>query len=318
MVLREGLPVIRAEWVWFLLKKGALKAVPLLETRVLVVVSPCRFRKTYCREMGGKLVKRAVRYWLGRGIFLAPRWFPLEQVYDPVADQGIEVFGLEKLKERGMYRLSDGQIVVLCYQHVDDLLHLQRQQWHIQEEYDRELERLGAVVATIENKALIWLEANRRKAIVQILQRRRPIEDACAVYLAVVSRKLKDWKDQVLAVFSSQDAKKFAEKGETSQGLRARLETICSELDSLVVRPVRRFLNLSRRRLQEAIAALEANNPTGFKRGIELAAKHLQRAQEALRQPQEVELPPKHWAKRPKQSWVINDNPAFILLIDYC
>lgn len=294
MVLREGLHALRAEWVWWWLRNGRLEAIPFLDTKALVVTRNCRLRKTYFRLVRRKPVKFSARYWFGRGVFLVPCWVPLEQVYNPVADKDVEKLSPQELRERRMYLLNDGTIVVLIYQHVDDLLHFRRQQQHIRDQYDLLQREIAYTLETLENEILAWAYKNlfsqRKAKIEEILRRRQPFEEAGKVYSGSLSERLRLWHDQVLGILSSKQGESFINGVSVLlEGMKNYINRLQTEFDSIDVRPVRRFLSLSRRRLQEAIAALETNNPTGFKRGMELAAKHLQRAQEALRQSEETE-----------------------------
>ncbi len=127
MALKKEWPAIRAEWLWEWQERGTVKTSPLFGTRVLFVLCNSRPFKKWGRVEGGQPVFYKTRYWLAEGVLLVPRWDPLESHFDPERDKGVEELTRKELGQRGMYRLEEGEVALLIYQHVEDVLHFKRQ-----------------------------------------------------------------------------------------------------------------------------------------------------------------------------------------------
>jgi hypothetical protein len=113
-------PSLRGYQVSRWLKREILKAAQLGDTPILVVRESARVRLT-----------RRHRTTLSQGIFLVPRWIPA-----PAND--LEKLGHLNKADKGEHGLIHhrGMDLLLIYQQVEDLDHLQRQQEHIL--WDRE------------------------------------------------------------------------------------------------------------------------------------------------------------------------------------
>lgn len=299
MALKDGLLAIRAEWVWKWQKKGRLRTTSLFGTRVLIVDQSAYLGRVCHRGEEAEVVKVALRYWLGKGIFLVPRWDPLEEHRDPLADKGVESLSWAELRARGMCRLKDGTIVLLIYQHVEDALHFQRQQHHIRlETYARELQRISVDLESIEAKAaaggitdklgnLDGDQRRRRQKICLILTRLAERERAAEILLDILRQEISLAKRNLCATLSSKPMKDFlagvpVRRPKTIEGLRAYLVRIYQGLNQMKVRPLVTPLNLTQYHLREALGSLDVGEVTRLCRQLEQAIKCLEMADESL------------------------------------
>ncbi|MBU4314731.1 MAG: hypothetical protein KJ821_08080 [Actinobacteria bacterium] len=300
MALKGGLPAVRAEWLWEWQEKGRLRTTSLFGTRVLIVDQSVYLGRVCHREKKAEVVKVTPHYWLGKGIFLVPRWDPLEKHRDPLADKGVESLSREELRARGMYRLEDGAIVLLIYQHVEDALHFQRQQHHIRlETYARELQRISVDLESIEAKAVAGgitdelgnLDADqrrRRQEIYRILTQLAARERAAEILLDILRREISLAKRNLCATLSSKPMKDFlagvpVRRPKTIEGLRAYLVRIYQSLNQIKVRPLVTPLNLTQRRLREALGSLDVGEVVRLCSQLERAIKSLEAAEQVLK-----------------------------------
>lgn len=310
MALKKGLLAIRAKWLWDWLERGTIQVVPLLGTSAtgaLVVVQDARPFKTCHQQEDGEAVKKAMRYWLGEGTLLVRRWDPLSIHYDPIADAQIATMGLDELKERGMYSLKDGTMLVLIYQHIEDALHFQRQQWHIRlEAYAAELQEISALLAGIEERALAGISEeirgeelgtlgildsryrHRREKIHTILTHLASRERAAEILIDTLRYELQLTQKSLQGVFTSKPMEDLLNDVPTSvEGLRAYLVRIYRNLNQLRVRPIVRPLKLAQHYLRVALGALDVNEPLSLKHQLELALENLDKALFSLEHPKE-------------------------------
>lgn len=307
MALKGKLPAIRAEWLWDWQKSGTIEVESLLGTVVLIVAKNAKPSKTCYQQRDDKIIKNPSHYWLGQGVILVPRWDPLELHFDPIADDGVEALGLKELRQRGMYRVNE-KILVLIYQHIEDALHFQRQQWHIHlETYATELQKISALLTEVEERALakIFLgvvpeiEAGelgtlacrykrRREKIHQILVRIAPRERAAEILVHALQQELQLAERGIRGILSSKSMKDLLAGVPTSlEGLRAYLVKIYLNLNQIKVRPIVRLLKLSQHYLRGGLGALAVGEIERFKHQLELAIKNLDKAQKSLQHPPE-------------------------------
>ena len=307
MALKGKLPAIRAEWLWDWQRSGTIEVESLLGTVVLIVAKNAKPSKTCYQQRDDKIIKNPSHYWLGQGVILVPRWDPLELHFDPIADDGVEALGLEELRQRGMYRVNE-KILVLIYQHVEDALHFQRQQWHIHlETYATELQKISALLTEVEERALakIFLGAvpeieagelgtlarrykRRREEIYQILVRIAPRERAAEILVHALQRELQLTERGIRGILSSKSMKDLLAGVPTSlEGLRAYLVKIYLNLNQIKVRPIVRLLKLSQHYLRGGLGALAVGEIERFKHQLELVIKNLDKAQKSLQHPPE-------------------------------
>lgn len=113
-------PALRGYQVARWIARGILKAAQLGETPILIVREAARVRLT-----------RRFRTTISQGILLVPRWIPA-----PAADlERWHTLSVAERREKGLI-LGRGMDLLLIYQQVEDLFHLQRQQYHVL--WDRE------------------------------------------------------------------------------------------------------------------------------------------------------------------------------------
>ena len=309
MALKKGLPAIQARWLWDWQRRGSVRVESLLGTRVLIVQENGRPSKTYHRERDGKVTKETVRYWLGQGIILVPRWDLLDFHCDPVTDEGVKSLALNELKQRGMYRLKDGTILVLIYQHVEDTLHFQRQQWHIRlERYAAELQKISTLLAEIEKRALTRISLrkapgieptgelgrlmrhyqHRRGEIHQILVYIAPRERAAEILVHTLRRELQLNQKGIQGILSSKPMKDLlASVPAPIEGMKAYLVKIYLNLNQMKVRPIVQPLKLAQHYLRGALGALDVGEPGRVVRQLELATENLRKAEQSLQHPKE-------------------------------
>lgn len=307
MALKGKLPAIRAKWLWDWQRKGTIEVESLLGTMVLIVAKNAKPSKTCYQQRDDKIIKNPIHYWLGQGVILVPRWDPLELHFDPIADDGVEALRLEELRQRGMYRVNE-KILVLIYQHVEDALHFQRQQWHIHlKTYAAELQKISALLTEIEERALakIFLREvpeieagelgtlarrykRRREEIHQILVRIAPRERAAEILVHALQRELQLAEKGIRGILSSNSMKDLLAGVPTSlEGLRAYLVKIYLNLNQIKVRPIVRPLKLSQHYLRGGLGALAVGEIERFKHQLELVIKNLDKAQKSLQHPPE-------------------------------
>ncbi|MDP3093876.1 MAG: hypothetical protein Q8N16_03885 [bacterium] len=292
MALKKGLLAIRAAWLWEWQEKGILEVASLFGTRVLIVAENARLRRT-CYQKGGKV---STRYWLGKGTILVPRWDPLKFHYDLVADKRVEIMSPEEQRERGFYRLDNGDLLVLIYQHLEDALHFQRQQWHILlESYPQELQGISNNLAKIEERALEhsgdrlsglgYDYRRRREEIHRIITRLAGREKAAAILLKVLNEEIALAQKSLLFALSSQPVKDLL-KGISvnDQGLRAYLVRVYLNLSQMRVRPVVKSLARAQSNLRAALGSLAVGEASRMVHCIKLAIKNLEEAKKNLQQ----------------------------------
>ncbi|MDP2926854.1 MAG: hypothetical protein Q8N65_01820 [bacterium] len=295
MALKEGWPAIRAEWLWDWQKRGTLKTVSLFGTKVLIVAENARPRKTCYRIKGEKTYRVLTRYWLGKGVLLVPRWDPLEFHYDPVADGEVEILDSTERKERGIYRQDSGDLLVLIYQHLEDALHFQRQQWHMSlESYPEELQQIFNSLAKIEEKALEFSGdglrgldyRQRREEINRILTCLAGREKAAAILLRLFDEEITLAQKCLLATLSSQTVKDLLKGSSVNdEGLRAYLVKIYQNLSQIGVKPIVKPLDLAQRQIRAALGSLDVGETSRMVHHIKLTIKSLEEAGKSLQRP---------------------------------
>jgi len=286
MALKEGLTAIRAEWLWVWKKSGSLKVNLLVDpkTRVFIVKENSRPSITFHEKDGAK---RTIRYWLAQGTILNPRWDLLSHYFDPVADQGIEKLEPEKLVERFMFRLKDGQIVVLIYQHVEDLSHFLRQQEHVQDDYTIQAGIISSkgMLDKIEDDFGRWLLQDRKQQIDRILDRITSKEKAAKDLRNELAINLKSAEKSIRSILSSEPMKELAKNKTVSAiGMIAHIVSIYTDLNKMKVLPLVPFINLTQFHIRGAIGALNVRELERACSHIESAIDHLQEAQDSIKQ----------------------------------
>lgn len=292
---------MRARWVWGWLSRGTLSAEPLFGTRVLLVLDNSRPQITHDGL--------TTRYWLGEGILLVPRWDPLELHYDPVADADVEKLSAEELAQRGMLRVDD-QTLVLIYQHVDGVLHFQRQQWHIRlQKYAAELREIQEDLTILERKALeVLTEAptdgrERFRALAEVRKRRRdrrreietilsvgvaPRERAAKILMAALKRELTSVRRRIGGVFNTATYRDLRSGRPVSkEGLRTYIADLYFDLEGVKVRPVVRRIKLAQRHLRLALGALDVSVYAELEKELKAAAEDLELVLPLLKHPEE-------------------------------
>ncbi|MFW6109846.1 MAG: hypothetical protein ACOC6Q_00220 [Patescibacteria group bacterium] len=300
MALKKEWPSIRAEWLEEWLERGTIEAAPLLglpELGVLVPTKGCRPQKTWYRKENGEVIKETTRYWLGEGVLLVSRWDSLEIHYDPKADQNIEKASTEELKSRRMFRLKDGTILVLIYQHVEDILHFQRQQWHIElDTYQQELEEIFGKLREVE-MAVTALKRSRKEStrLPRRLRRRRkeiqqillqaivPREQAAEMLIETLWKEFKLAEEGIENSFASEPMKDFlAGEDISAEGLRSRLVNIYHQLNQMKVRPVVLPLRKVSKRYRNALGALDVGEEKIFLQEINYILDSLKELRSSL------------------------------------
>ena len=310
------------------MERGTVQVTPLFGTRVLLVAKNAQPFKTRYELKNGEVIKHPTRYWLGEGVILVPRWDPLEIHHDPVADKKVEILGVDELKESGLYRLDekilvrqsikpfgfailDEKILVLIYQHVEDALHFQRQQWHISlETYSKELKEISTELREIEEHVIksislketqrieIFRELSsledryrrRRQKIRQILTHISPREKAAEMLIQALQREVQGVKRQIQIVLASKSVKDLVAGVSTSvEGLRAYLVRLYMSLNQVKVRPIVRALKLVQYCLRGALGALDVGEIKRFQHQLELVIEKLEKSQRLLQQPKKKE-----------------------------
>ncbi len=294
MALKKGLPAIRAAWLWQWQQKMILKTTSLLGTRVLIVAENSRVVKSCSWQKNGKTGKIKARYWLAKGTILVPRWDRLKLHYDPVADKGVESLNAHEQKARGIYCLDNGELVLLIYQHVEDVLHFQRQQWHIMlEVYPKELQKISNHLAAIEKKALTdnydVLETlnyrQRRAKIYGIVSHLAVRDKAAEILLKTLGQEIDDAKKSLANCLGSKSVKDFQRGTLTdTSNIRAYLARIYLNLSQIKVRPIVRSLTLAQYQLKLALGSLDLAESGPMVHHLELAIKNLEEAQKSLSQ----------------------------------
>ena len=311
MALRKDWPAIRAEWLWPWTARETVQVNSLFGTRVLLVAKNAQPFKTRYELKNGEVIKHPTRYWLGEGIILVPRWDPLDFHFDPLSDDEVETLGPDELKKRGMYRLNE-KILVLIYQHVEDALHFQRQQWHVSlETYTQELRKISTQLSEIEDRVLKSIslkeaqrieiseeigsfERNlkqRRKKIYQIIVKGiTPREKAAEMLIQALQREVQGVKRQIQIVLASKSVKDLAAGVSTSvEGLRAYLVRLYMSLNQVKVRPIVRALKLIQYCLRGALGSLDVGEIKRFKHQLGLVIENLEKAKKNLQQPKKKE-----------------------------
>lgn len=302
MALRKDWSAIRAEWLWPWIRRGTVQVSPLFGSRVLLVARNAQPFKTRYKLKNGEVIKHPIRYRLGEGVILVPRWDPLDIHYDPVADDGVETLGPDELKKRGMYRLDekilvrrsikpfgfailDEKILVLIYQRVKDALHfvpLQRQQWHISlETYSKEFKEISTELREIEEHALksISLKEPQRKEISEEL-------GSAEILIEGLQGQVQLTKIGIKTVLISKPVKDLTAGIPTSiEGLRAYLVRTYQSLTQIKVRPIVRVLKLAQYYLRGALRALDVGEIKRFQHQLELVIEKLEKSQRLLQQP---------------------------------
>lgn len=301
MALKKG-PAIRAEWLWKWQRRGIIKVVSLLGTRVLLVTGNSRPAKTYHRlDKRKNVAKGTVRYWLGRGIILVPRWDPLKLHYDPTVDKEVQDDGLdEELKKRGMFRLKDGSVIVLIYQHLGSILLFQRQQWHIQlERYAPELQRLSEELARLEKRATQEIEVleicqGRMEEISEILARIEIREKTANAILHLMRSQISLAISGLKNVLTSKPMESLRLGLPANlTGLKTYLTNAQQQLGRIgKIRPVIRRLGLAYSCLNEVLESLDTRNAEKASQLIVKTSGILERTLQALEQPEDKIRPP--------------------------
>jgi len=286
MALKEGLTAIRAEWLWVWTKSGSLKINLLVDpkTRVFVVTENSRPSITFHEKDGAK---RTIRYWLAQGTILNPRWDLLSHYFDPVADQGIEKLEPEKLAERFMFRLKDGQIVVLIYQHVEDLLHFLRQQEHVQDDYTIQARIISSkrMLDKIEDDFCRWFLQDWKQQIDRILDRIISKERAAKDLRNKLAINLRSAEKSIGSILSCEPMKELAKNNKTVSviGMIAHMVSIYTDLNKMKVLPLVPFINLAQFHIRGAIGALQVREVERACSHIESVIYHLQEAQDSIK-----------------------------------
>lgn len=297
MALKKGWPAIRAAWLWKWQEDQGLETTSLFSTRVLIVAKNARPAISYYQQINSETAKFKVRYWLGKGTILVPRWNPLKFHYDPVADKGLEFLSRDEQKARGIYRLDNGEFLVLIYQHVEDALHFQRQQWHIlSENYPEELREISSNLAVIEEKALEsgngtlcalgYDYRHRRQKIHQIMVRLAVREKAAEILLRVIEEEVGYIKRSLRNCLNSRPIKDFLKSGFTNtQGLKAYLVRSHLNLSQMGVRPIVKPLGLAQCQIRAALGSLDVLEVVRAIHHLNLAVENLEKAEKVLEQP---------------------------------
>lgn len=303
MTLRKDWPAIRAEWLWPWIGRGTVEVTPLFGTRVLLVTKNAQPFKTRYELKNGEVIKHPTRYWLGEGIILVPRWYPLDFHFDPLSDDGVEILELDELKKRGMYRLNekilvrrsikpfgfailDEKIIVLIYQRVEDALHFQPQQWHISlETYSKEFKEISTELREIEEHVLksISLKEPQRKEISEEL-------GSAEILIEGLQGQVQLTKIGIKTVLISKPVKDLIAGIPTSiEGLRAYLVRTYQSLTQIKVRPIVRVLKLAQYCLRRALEALDVGEIKRFQHQLELVIEKLEKSQRLLQQAKKKE-----------------------------
>jgi len=311
MALKNGLPAIRAEWLWRWQERGSITTFPLFGTGVLIVANNNRPQITFHQEKKGQIVKVTIRYWLAEGIILVPRWDPIEEHSDPVADGDIKSLGIEALKQRGMFqRKMGGQIFILIYQHVDDICAAQRQQVYIQKAYTPELQEIEKALAEIEARALRYAFVepdteslrpliDRKEQVYAILPHIKEREAATKALRSKILGTLKEAERALRVMFISEPFVRWLDMNadgllerpskelldnvqQLLVGLKNRLVNLYFELNKIKVRPIVRSLKLAQLYLRASIGAIGVVKVEIFDRQIMLAIKKLEQAQKLV------------------------------------
>lgn len=314
MALNKGQPAIRAKQLWGWVESGTVKVSPLLGTRILIVARNSRPQVTWHRATVSGPEKHRTRYWWGTGVIFAPRWDPLKEHFDPIADDlaEIEKMSNHQLHQRGMYRLRDGNVVILIYQHVADALHFQRQQWHIRlGSYGNELRRLQEALGVIEEVALAHVTAPNPPAEVlpqleaaenSLRQRRQQIETitthladrerAAAILIDALQRETTAVRNGILGSLQSQTLKDLLNGQPTNvAGLQRYLAQKHQRLDKILVRPIVRPVRRAQLGLCAAIGSLAVGNGDRAARQLNQTLRLLDGARAVLEQPAEISEP---------------------------
>jgi len=287
MALKEGLIAIRAEWLCTWIKNGSLK-VNLLgdpKTRVFVVTENSRSSITFHGKDGAK---RTIRYWLAQGTILNPRWDLLSHYFDPVADHEVENLEPTELAERFMFRLEDGQIAVLIYQHVEDLPHFLRQQEHVQNDYTIQARIISSkgMLDKIEDDFCRWFLREWKQQIDRILDRIKLKESAAIDLRNELAKNLRSAEKSIRSILSSEPMKELAKNSKTVSvtGMIVYMVSIYYDLNKMKVLPLVPFINLAQLHIRGAIGALHVREPERTCSHIESAIYHLQEAQDSIKQ----------------------------------
>lgn len=311
MALNKGQPAIRAKQLWGWVESGTVKVSPLLGTRILIVARNSRPQVTWHRATVSGPEKHRTRYWWGTGVIFAPRWDPLKEHFDPIADDlaEIEKMSNHQLHQRGMYRLPNGEVVILIYQHVADALHFQRQQWHIRlESYAKELERIAKSLADIETTALKLIGSTesppamieelmnldrkfreRRQRISTITANLADRERAAAILIAELQREITEIRNGIQGSLQSQTLKDLLNGQPTNvAGLQRYLAQKHQRLDEILVRPIVRPVRRAQLGLCAAIGSLAVGNGDRAARQLNQTLRLLDGARAALEQPAEI------------------------------
>lgn len=302
MALKKEWPAIRAEWLWEWQKRGTVNTSPLFGTHVLFTVCNSRPFKKWWRVENGEPVSYKTRYWLAEGILLVPRWDPLEIHFSPKKDKRVKELSQRELGQRGMYRLEDGEVALLIYQHVEDVLHFQRQQWHIRlETYAAELAEIEDALSELEKIAvestrkvdrdlktasLITQYQRRRQEIHEVLFSIRDREKAAQWLLYSLKRELALAKEGMQGALRSEPLQKLRQGEWTSlKGVQAYLVNIYEQLGGLRIQPTVYNVNWAQEALLSALGALAVRDPQAFSRKAWMAVRHLSQAEKKLIQP---------------------------------
>jgi len=297
VALKKGWPVIRAAWLWKWQEDQVIETNPLFSTRVLIVAKNARPAKSYYRQMNGETAKFKARYWLAKGTILVPRWNPLKFHYDPVADKGLEPLSRDEQKAKGIYRLDNGEFLVLIYQHLEDAFHFQRQQWHIlSENYPEELQKISSNLAMIEERALESSNGtlcalgydyrDRRQKIHQIMVKLAAREKAAEILLRVIKEEVAYIKRSLLNCLNSRPIKDFLKSGfANSQGLKAYLVRSYLNLGQMGIRPIVKPLDLAQCQIRAALGSLDVLEVTRVIHHLKLAIQNLEKAEKTFKQP---------------------------------
>jgi hypothetical protein len=193
--------------------------------------------------------------------------------------------------------LDNGELLVLIYQHVEDALHFQRQQWHILlENYPEELQKISSNLAVIEERALESSNGtlcalgydyrNRRQKIYRIMINLAAREKAAEILLRVIEEEVVYIKRSLLNCLKSRAIKDFLKSNfANSQGLKAYLIRSYLNLGQMGVRPIVKPLGLAQCQIRAALGSLEVLEVARAIHHLELAIKNLEKAEKTLKQP---------------------------------
>jgi hypothetical protein len=186
---------------------------------------------------------------------------------------------------------------VLIYQHVEDALHFQRQQWHILlENYPEELQKISSNLAIIEEKALEnsngilyalgYDYRNRRQKIHQIMVNLAAREKAAEILIRVIEEEVGYIKRSLLNCLNSKPIKDFLKSGfANTQGLKTYLVRNYLNLGQMGVRPIVKPLGLTQYQIRAALGSLDVLEVIRAMHHLELAIRNLEKAEKTLKQP---------------------------------